>query len=97
MNKTRPDRWLLLALSSFCLLTGASLWESDYICHESSLAQSVARLYALGVSLSDAHACLSVLVPADSTDREPTETNEGSQGSDQSERRQLEFDSLRRC
>jgi len=28
MNKTRPDRWLLLALSSFCLLTGASLWET---------------------------------------------------------------------
>lgn len=28
MNKTRPDRWLLYALSSFCLLTGASLWET---------------------------------------------------------------------
>jgi hypothetical protein len=28
MNETRPDRWLLWALSSFCLLTGASLWET---------------------------------------------------------------------
>jgi hypothetical protein len=28
MNKTRSDQWLLYAVSSFCLLTGASLWET---------------------------------------------------------------------
>jgi hypothetical protein len=28
MNKTRADRWLLYAVSSLCLLTGASLWET---------------------------------------------------------------------
>jgi len=28
MNKTRPDRWLLYAVSSLCLLTAASLWET---------------------------------------------------------------------
>jgi len=40
---------------------------------------------------------VSFSLPADSTDREPTETNEGSQSSDQSEKGQLEFDSLWRC
>jgi hypothetical protein len=28
MNKTRADRWLLYAVSSLCLITGASLWET---------------------------------------------------------------------
>lgn len=28
MNMTRADRWLLYAVSSLCVLTGASLWET---------------------------------------------------------------------
>ena len=28
MNKMRADRWLLYAVSSLCVLTGASLWET---------------------------------------------------------------------
>jgi hypothetical protein len=28
MNKMRADQWLLYALSSLCVLTGASLWET---------------------------------------------------------------------